>query len=255
MSEKHRWTLWSRGEELVSIENLQPRVASWEANADPEQIRLRSYVEDVFRRLQPSSAEKRPLYLHLDVDVGAPDRLLKGRDLENFLTPLFGRNRFESARFALVSGRKTVGGGSRLSLGIADAAERRPDGWMHFSRACEGGTDRPAWKAALRDALAESKPVALPPGSVAVQLAWRCGPGRSWSNLWKATGDAMGPVLGVPNSRQPFNPDDDRIVDLILHRNLDYEARHEVTVGMWWRAWTGRVPGDDAASTPNPGET
>jgi len=60
---------------------------------------------------------------------------------------------------------------------------------------------------------------------------------RNWVNLWKPTGDAMGPVLGENPSRR-FNPDDDRIVSLGLHLNLDREAGYAVDVGMWWRSQT-----------------
>jgi hypothetical protein len=45
----------------------------------------------------------------------------------------------------------------------------------------------------------------------------------------------MGPVLGEPDLRNPFNPKDDRIVNLQLHLNKDPGIGHDVDVGMWWR--------------------
>jgi hypothetical protein len=73
---------------------------------------------------------------------------------------------------------------------------------------------------------------------MAVQLAWRCPARRNWVSFWKPTGDAMGPVLGEPDSRNPFNPADDRIVALHLHRCIDESAGNGVRVGMWWRSWS-----------------
>jgi hypothetical protein len=66
-------------------------------------------------------------------------------------------------------------------------------------------------------------------------LAWRCSARRNWSALWKPTGDAMGPVLGVANPDRPYHLNDDRIVDLELHRNIDDTLGNDVEVGMWWR--------------------
>jgi hypothetical protein len=45
----------------------------------------------------------------------------------------------------------------------------------------------------------------------------------------------MGPVLGEPDPRNPFNPNDDRIVDLDMHLTLEPSLGHDVVVGMWWR--------------------
>ena len=46
----------------------------------------------------------------------------------------------------------------------------------------------------------------------------------------------MGPILGEPDPRNPFNPQDDRIVALGLHLNADPATGHEVDVAMWWRS-------------------
>lgn len=53
--------------------------------------------------------------------------------------------------------------------------------------------------------------------------------------LWKPTGDAMGPVLGEPDPRNPYNVADDRIVDLTLHRQIDKSIGHDIHVGLGWR--------------------
>jgi hypothetical protein len=46
----------------------------------------------------------------------------------------------------------------------------------------------------------------------------------------------MGAVLGAADDQRPYHLDDDRIVDLELHRNVDNDLGHDVIVGMWWRA-------------------
>jgi hypothetical protein len=84
--------------------------------------------------------------------------------------------------------------------------------------------------------LAASNPIAVPPGPARVRVAWRCASRRNWCTLWKPTGDAMGPVLGCANPQRPYHLEDDRIIDLEFHRNIDDTLGHDVEVGMWWRA-------------------
>jgi hypothetical protein len=198
---------------------------SWNSKMHPDQIRLRAYLEQLAQALGPLPETTADLFLHMDIDVRKPDRLLRHHDVENYLAPVvrhLGVN-----RFVLVSATKRVGGGSQLLIGMAELISMDTDlaSWSHFSCAAGNRADASPWKIGLRTALAAEHPQVLPPGSVAVQLAWRCSQRRSWMQLWKPTGDAMGPVLGEPDPRNPFNPADDRIGFLQLHRN----------VGMWWR--------------------
>ena len=69
-----------------------------------------------------------------------------------------------------------------------------------------------------------------------VHLAWRCSPNLNWVNLWKPTGDAMGPVLGYVSPDNLYHPRDDRIVYLSMHKTIDPSIGYDVQVGMWWRA-------------------
>jgi hypothetical protein len=57
---------------------------------------------------------------------------------------------------------------------------------------------------------------------------------RNWSNLWKPAIDALGPMLGIPNPAKPFDPLDDRIVSLGLHRTVDDSVGWGVIVEAWW---------------------
>jgi hypothetical protein len=194
------WQLWRRIEIVRTVSGIKPLVASWEKSTHLSQVRLRAYVQTITAALSPLPLDT-PMNLHLDVDVERPERLLRHYDLENFLTPLFGSIGFPASRFYLVSARKFVGGGSRISLGAAqlDAAAELP-GWRHFEVDAGAGASKSSWKEGIRASLACSQPVLIPPGPAAVRLAWRCSTSRNWSTLWKATGDAMGPVLGARDS-------------------------------------------------------
>lgn len=181
--------------------------------------------------------ENGPLFLQLDVDVQERQRLLRHYDLENFLTPLFGSRCLPSARFHLVAAKKYVGGGSRISLGkVLTSPSTENEGWSTFTLNAGRGASSKLWKERIRSALEANNITVIPPGPARVRLAWKCASRRNWSTLWKPTGDSMGPVLGVANPLRPYHLDDDRIVDLELHRNIADEVGHDVEVGMWWRS-------------------
>jgi hypothetical protein len=67
-----------------------------------------------------------------------------------------------------------------------------------------------------------------------MELAFRVGPGREWTNLWKPAIDALGGILGLAGTR-PWHPRDDRITALSLHRTIDDALVHAVELGVWWR--------------------
>ena len=230
------WQLWKPGAILKTLPNIEPRVASWNKKTDPEQVRVQTYLDKLESALTSLPRVGGDLFLHMDIDVEKPARLLHHCDLENYLTPVVYR--LGAQHFKFVSAEKRVGGGSQLVIGRADPLIDT-DGlqeWEHVSIRAGSGTGTTAWKARLRETLARSCSKPLPPGiPVEVHLAWRCSPGRNWVNLWKPTGDTMGPVLGEPFANKPFYPNDDRIVRLGLHLNLDQQIGHAVDVGMWWR--------------------
>jgi hypothetical protein len=233
------WPLWARGNVLLTLDDIVPHLACWEAKTHPEQIALQTYLDEVMDSLALLPPGGAGLFLHLDVGLVRPQKVLKGNDLENYLTPLFGGKRLDQSRFHLVSATKRVGIGSRLVVGWAIPRESDVDDtpWSHFacrSRIGETGAD---WKQDLHDRLAGTGPDILPDGAVEVEVAWRCEAktASKWSNWWKPTGDAMGPVLGEPYAHQPFNPADDRIVSLAFHLITDPLLGKAVDVGMWWR--------------------
>lgn len=234
------WRLWSHGETLTALNGITPLLDSWNSKIDPAQIRLQTYLDDLQNAVGPLPSSDESLFLHMTIDVVKPERLLRHHDVENYLFPVVYR--LGASRFVFVSATKRVGGGSRLVIGRAEprGMHSMSDGWEHLSCGAGRGPARKEWKAGIRDALLASRPRQLPPGPVAVQLAWRCSRQRNWAMLWKATGDSMGPVLGEPYPGNPFNPDDGRIVSLELHLNADDAISHDVDVGMWWRTATTR---------------
>lgn len=225
------WRLWRPGTRFKSLDGIEPILASWNRQDHPDQVRLRSYLEDLMNRIGPLTGTD-PLFLVLEVDVKRNEHLTWFHDLENYLYPLFGQRRLPPQRFVFVEGFKKVGGGSQLHLGFADAIDEREfHGWTHFSCSPGAAAQTHQWKTRIHEALGRSGLPRLPAGAVRLHLAWRCSSRRNWTALWKPTGDAMGPVLG---ESRPFNPADDLITELGLHLETDDSLGHDVQIGMWW---------------------
>jgi hypothetical protein len=228
--ESQTWKLWSPGEVLKSVSGIEPLLASWESKTHPAQIRLQAYLDHLVTQLG-ALPDRRDLFLVLAIDVRDPARLLRHYDLENYVTPVVYR--FGAEHFNLCVATKQAGGGSTITVGVAEPRPNPTGGWAHFECQAGSGTGYARWKQQLRENLLATQPTVLPPGPVEVELAWRCASSRNWTSLWKPTGDAMGPVLGEPDSRNPYNPNDDRIVSLKLHRNIDETIWHDVDVAKW----------------------
>lgn len=72
----------------------------------------------------------------------------------------------------------------------------------------------------------------MPEGGIALQLAFVIGPRRAWPNLWKATIDSLGPMLGYHAGAHEWNAQDGRITDLGLHCVVDPAADNQVTIAI-----------------------
>ena len=176
-----------------------------------------------------------PVALALEVGLPKGTQLTsRGRDLDNYLFPIVAR--FGPARFAAAFARKHHGR-STIAIGPAQLATDDPAGrWAHGSAQLTASSETTAWKQQLVAGLAASTTVeVLPPGPVAVHLAFRVGPHRNGANLWKPAIDTLGGVLGVDNPAKPFAPRDDRITDLGLQQLIDPTIGHAVQVEVWWR--------------------
>ncbi len=229
--------LWKPDKILQTVSGIEPQLASWDKRTHPSQIRLKKYLDEVMKELHPVQFVNLPLFLHLDVDVRKAESLLKHHDLENYLTPLFGSQKLDSKQFSLVSARKYVGGGSRLQIGSATVVTNNSilSDWRHFNYTTHGSTQNNQWKENLRNALALEERQPLPPFAIEMQIAWKTSPKRTWVNLWKITGDCLGPILGEPNPLKPFAPNDDRIVKLAFHHTTDANMKYDIHIDIWWR--------------------
>jgi hypothetical protein len=232
--QKH-FPLWAAGDAIAHLDGIQPQLASWNAKSDPDQIRLQEYLDDIKRRLSIALLGRSGLFLHMNIALDGTERPASGKDLENYLYPVVMR--LDWRRFVYVSETKSVGGISSLTVGTAaSATQAATDGrWQGHSLHAGSGPTKSTWKAAIRQSLIDAGIQQLPPGPVAVMMAWRSAASRNWAEVWKPTGDAMGPVLGEPDPRNHFNPADDRIVQLHMHRIIDNAMMHDIDVGLWWR--------------------
>ena len=122
-----------------------------------------------------------------------------------------------------------------LTAGIAEPSAGPDGSWQSFKCHPAGSISSSAWKKDLRARLEASGPAQLHPGPVEVQMAWQVAPPINWVNLWKSTGDAMGPVLGADDPSRPFQVNDDRITRLELHLDADRTAPIAPVVSVWWR--------------------
>jgi len=230
------WQLWTPDEIYNEIKLIEPQLESWNAKSDPAQIKLQKYLDEIERELGYIPSIGNRLFLHMDIDVLKQEHLLQHHDLDNYLYPIV--KRLGAARFIYVSATKRVWGGSRLVIGQAKPINElaKEESWQHFSyNAGNTSVQKPSWKQQLREALNATQSQQLQSGPVEVNLVWLCSSQRNWASLWKPTIDAMGPVLGEPFSSRPFYPNDDRIVSLALHLNIDDRIGWSVQVGMMWR--------------------
>src|SRR5205809_141071 len=83
--------LWGQGEILLQLDGIRPLLACWNNKTDPAQIRLQAYLDDLAAAIGPLPEDRGPLFLHLEVDVGDPKRLVQHHDLENYLYPIIQR--------------------------------------------------------------------------------------------------------------------------------------------------------------------
>ena len=234
--------LFAAGEVVTRVEGFSPRLASWNAKDHPDQVRLCEYLDDLRARVgQLPSGEN--LYLDLKVDVGDEAKLIRHHDVENYLTPLFGRDWFNHRQFPLVMGSKHVGGGSSLTIGTVKEIDSDDLGqsWQHLALNAGSSPDQKPWKERINSFFEQANPELIEPNRpVEIHMSFRCATRRNWVNLWKPAGDALSPILGY-EGKNKYNPNDDRITSLVFHRIDDDSVRNEVHVGFWWRELTNSI--------------
>ncbi|MGK2874729.1 MAG: hypothetical protein ACSLEW_03690 [Nocardioides sp.] len=80
-----RWYARPEGEGLTL--RKPPRLASWNKATDPDQVRLREYLEDTAELLAPAMVSG-PCVLRLDVGLPTGRDLIDMADLDNYAFPL-----------------------------------------------------------------------------------------------------------------------------------------------------------------------
>lgn len=133
---------------LVRLD-VRPRLASWNANDDPEQLAVQAYLDDVEAAVRPAVTTSAPLYLRTHAVV--PD-VLRGHDVENYLTPL--AQRLRDPPIVLTHGTKAAEGQPFVEVGLVDDGTP-PVGWSSLEARVTGSAGRKVRKQALRQALVD----------------------------------------------------------------------------------------------------
>lgn len=218
---------WYRrpGEEGVVLRKA-PRLASWNKSTDPDQVRLREYLDDTAQLVKHRLAPGGPWSLLLEVGLPAGRDLVDMADLDNYAFPLATRLRDED----LVSVWCTKRHADTSRVVIAPAAESAGPGTTTYTVRTTASATTTAYKEQVRSAVVDA--AAIPTGAVRLQLAFVVGPRRNWLNLWKPTIDALDPLLGRTREDRDWHPQDGKITDLGLHVAVDPSLGHDIVVGI-----------------------
>jgi hypothetical protein len=160
-----------------------------------------------------------PLALDLVVRLPAGTPLASGgHDLDNYLFPI--AHHLNGKRFDAAFASKTHTGSSTMAV---EPARTLPDDTWRPKLQVQTvtSTDKIGWKQEIERACIEQVDKRLAEGPVRLEMHYRLHSRRNWVNLWKPTIDALGPVLGAPDPRHPYNVNDDRITHICLTRSID----------------------------------
>ncbi len=218
-----RW--YARPENQALQLRVAPRLASWNKADDPDQLRLREYLDDT-EALLAASKVKGPWALRLDVGLPPERDLLNMADLDNYAYPLAYRLKDP----ALVSVWCTKRHSEQSFVRIEPAEEVFPPstGWLVATTTASASTV--AYKEQIHAAVAGA--AGLPAGPVRLELSFVVGPRRNWLNLWKQTIDSLDPILGRTYPNRDWNPLDGRITELGLHLTVDPAVGNAIQVGV-----------------------
>lgn len=213
--------------------SMPPRLESWEKKGHPSQLALSAFLEHVEQVLDGQMPSGNDLSFELSVAFTDASRLLVGGDLDNYLFPVV--RRFGHARFLSAWATKKVG--STSSVRIARAEPANPidlEGLDLISALSSESATTTRWKEELSTRFASQIARPLADGPIELQICFRVGSHRNWANLWKPAIDSLGPLIG--EGPRKFHPNDDRIVSLGLHKQVDDTIGHAVHVSVWYRA-------------------
>ena len=203
-----------------------PRLASWSKSTDPDQVRLREYLEDTAELLAPHLVASNGRWALL-LEVGLPPGrdLVDMADLDNYAFPLATRLRNED----LVAVWCTKRHADISRVLVAPAAETAGPRHPYTVRTTASASTA-AYKEQVRSAVVAA--AVIPTAAVQLQLSFVVGPQRNWLTLWKPTIDALDPLLGRTRDDRDWHPKDGRITDLGLHVAVDPSLGHDVLVSI-----------------------
>ncbi|MFJ2028599.1 hypothetical protein [Streptosporangium sp. NPDC087985] len=227
-------TTFARPTTTPRVLRTHPVLESWERADHPDQRRLRTYLDEV-EALADACVPVSSGRLAIELIVGLPGNLTLtkgGRDLDNYLMPI--ARRIGAGRLDAAFARKRHAETSTFAVSVAVRADGLPCEPQLRVRT-KGSSESSAWKQQIHDACSAVVSAPLPQGPVALCIRFRVSSQRNWSTLWKPAIDALGPLLGMADPGKPFRPDDDRVVDLALHRVIDDALSHDVDIAVWWR--------------------
>lgn len=203
---------------------VAPRLASWNKADDPDQVRLRAYLDDTEALLAASRVDG-PWTLRLDVGLATGRDLLNMADLDNYAYPLACRLKDRD----LVSVWCTKQHTERSIVRIEAAREIAAPSTKVIVRS--PSAKNPDYKECVHAAVAHA--AELPAGPVRLELAFVVGPIRNWLGLWKPTIDALEPLLGRdPSEKRPWHPRDGRITELGMHLTVDPTLGYDIEIGI-----------------------
>lgn len=202
-----------------------PRLASWNKSTDPDQVRLREYLEDTAELLAPAMVASGPWALVLEVGLPTGRDLVDTADLDNYAFPLASRLR--AADLVSVWCSKRHADSSRVLVAPANETAG-PSGTYTVRTTASAQTT--AYKEQVRSAVLGAPQI--PGEGVQLQLAFVVGPQRNWLTLWKPTIDALDPLLGRTREDRDWHPRDGRITDLGLHVAVDASLGHDIVVSI-----------------------
>src|SRR6516165_3458910 len=197
----------------------QSVLESWMAKSHQDQQKLDRYLDELEVLTAGAVGDRRHLSLELRVGLSAAIPLIgRGNDLDNYVYPVV--RRLKADRFDVAFADKDHAGFSTICIGearLTDAPVSEPQ----LSVRSSAPSDSREWKQQVFDACRRAISAPLPRGPVAIDLRFTVARARNRPSLWKPAIDALGPVLGIPDSTKPFHPFDDRIVSVGLHRTVD----------------------------------
>jgi hypothetical protein len=222
---------YARPECVGSTLSVPPALASWDTAGSPGQVRSTAFVADVQAAITPK-LRVTPDPLALRVDIGLPEivPLLALNDLDNYLFPLVPKlTKCAGRQFASVWATKRHAAKSSVAV-CRTQTVRDPGGVYSLQVRTTASASTTAYKRQIRDQITAAQP--LPDGGIALQLAFVVGARRAWPNLWKATIDSLGAILGRDDGAREWDARDGRITDLGLHCVIDPAVDNQVIIAI-----------------------